>query len=203
MAMKPGDRRIPVRVTSVTDGDSLRVRRIRRWRSEAPETEVRLFAMDAPELGQRYSVESRSHLVRIAQERLFLDVIDIDQYGRTVAVVYRRRPTDSLNLEMVRAGWARYYSQYDIANYAGGKLGLAKAENRAEARKRGIWQDPKYNLAPWEYRRMQRTGSAPDRRRFRRAGLSRFGCVGALTAAALIGLGLVALLLIRFLTNPF
>ena len=174
--LNPGDRRKPALVTYITDGDSLRVRVLeRRNRPAAQETPVRLYAIDAPEIGQRYSGRARSHLAQLAQGRVYLDVVDIDRYGRAVAVAYRRRPKDSLNREMVSAGWARYAPQYDPGGYGGRQLGLAAAENRAARRKRGIWQDADYNLAPWDYRRLRRGGGWADwsRRGRRRAGRRR------------------------------
>ena len=174
--LNPGDRRKPALVTYITDGDSLRVRVLeRRNRPAAQETPVRLYAIDAPEIGQRYSGRARSHLAQLAQGRVYLDVVDIDRYGRCVAVAYRRRAKDSLNREMVSAGWARYAPQYDPGGYGGRQLGLADAENRAARRKRGIWQDADYNLAPWDYRRLRRSGGWADwsRRSRRRAGRRR------------------------------
>ena len=159
MAVKPGDRRVPALVGHVIDGDSFRAREGRR---NGRELEVRLFAIDAPEIGQRYSARSRDYLVRLARGRLFLDIVDVDRYGRAVALAYRRSPQDSLNLAMVQAGWARYDPMYDRQRYAGRQLGLEQAEQRAANERRGIWQDPDYNLAPWEYRRIQR--NAPRRR---------------------------------------
>ena len=167
MSVNPGDRRVAVLVTYVIDGDSFRVRERRR---NGQELEVRLFAIDAPELGQRYSARARNYLVRLAQGRLFLDVVDVDQYGRAIAVAYRRSPQDSINLAMVRAGWARYYPLYDSTNYGRRQLGLESAEERASSEERGIWQDPDYNLAPWEYRRIQR---GIDARRSRHGGRAR------------------------------
>ena len=190
MAVKPGDRRIAVLVTYVIDGDSLRVREMRR---NGGELEVRLFAIDAPEIGQRYSARARDYLVRIAQGRLFLDVVDIDQYGRVVAVAYRRSVKDSLNLAMVRAGWARYYPTYDRDGYAARQLGLEPAERRAAAQGQGIWQDPDYDLAPWEYRRIQRDIAARRSRGRRRAGRGGAGC---LLVPALLVAGLMALLVL-------
>ena len=195
--LNPGDRKVPVLVTYVTDGDSLRVRALeRRNRPAAQETRIRLYAIDAPEMGQRYSSQSRSRLAQLAQGRLYLDVVAIDHYGRCVAVAYRRRPKDSLNLAMVREGWARYAPQYDRGGYGGQQLGLAQAENRAAARKRGIWQEAGDHLAPWDYRRLRRLGQAPPgRARRRRRLLLRGGCLFWLIALLVV---LAVLLLPRF-----
>ena len=187
MSVNPGDRRVAVLVTYVIDGDSLRVRERRR---NGQELEVRLFAIDAPELGQRYSARARNYLVRLAQGRLFLDVVDVDQYGRAIAVAYRRSPQDSINLAMVRAGWARYYPLYDPANYGRRQLGLESAEERASSEGRGIWQDPDYSLAPWEYRRIQRNiASRRSRPRRRGAGCWLVPLLLVATMLALLALG--------------
>ena len=189
--LNPGDRKKRALVTYITDGDSLRVRVLeRRNRPAAQEITVRLYAIDAPEIGQRYSGRARSHLAQLAQGRLYLDVVDIDRYGRTVAVAYRRRPKDSLNRAMVRAGWARYAPQYDPGGYGGRQLGLADAENRAARRKRGLWQDSSYKLAPWDYRRLRRIGGWADRSRRRprsfRRRLFRGGCLFWLLALLIV-----------------
>ena len=180
--MTPGQRRILVVVSYVIDGDSLHVRPVGRGGAIGEEIELRLFAIDAPEIGQRYSARARSHLIRLARGRFLLDVLDVDHYGRTVGVLYQRSPEQSVNLLMVRDGWARYDDLYDREGYGGRRLGLERAEGLAESEGKGIWSDPGYNLAPWEYRRIQRQRAARSRRQRGRRSYS--GCLLLLVGLA-------------------
>ena len=74
-----------------------------------------------------------------------------DRYGRTLGDVILPGGT-SLNQELVRAGLAWHY-----VRYAPHDTTLRELEAQARAAKAGLWADA-HPIAPWEWRKMQRTG---------------------------------------------
>ena len=69
---------------------------------------VRLYAIDAPEGGQKYGQEATNHLRQVVKNgRFWLQVIgDPDPNGRTVAVVYKDSLENSHTLNYLRCGLA-------------------------------------------------------------------------------------------------
>jgi micrococcal nuclease len=65
-----------------------------------------------------------------------------------------------INLEMVAEGMAWAYRQFLQRPYASEYLG---AEDRARARRAGLWRDANPQ-PPWEFRRALRGGRRPGRR---------------------------------------
>ena len=115
--------------------------------------QVRLYAIDAPEISQPHGVEAREKMREMARGTFRVDVMSTDRYGRAVGVVYRRKKSGSLNRRMVSAGLAYAYERY-------GKLdGIAKAESQARKRRRGVWKSGKSQTRPWTHRRrLRKTG---------------------------------------------
>ena len=140
----------------VVDGDSFECR------SDREETRVRLYGIDAPELGQLGGQDAAERLAAIIQasEPLLMEVMDIDQYGRVVGLLYSRRSsgTDSVNLRMVREGYA-----YAFTRFGGGNLGFKAAQHDARRARRGIWRGgPAGGERPWDYRRRMREEPIPE-----------------------------------------
>jgi endonuclease YncB( thermonuclease family) len=126
----------------VLDGDSLRLV------CGGELVEVRLHCIDAPEKGQQpWGNRSRSHLRRIATERVEMRPIRTDRFGRTVAEVYtatgERR---SLNVEQVKQGQAAVYPRYCEESR------FFRAEHRARKAAVGIWATPGDHQTPWIFR---------------------------------------------------
>ena len=130
---------IQVRVTHVPDGDG-----IDGVAASGGTVRIRLHGIDAPELGQRNSLNSRNYLrylVRMrCHRRVRVERMGIDRYGRIIGAVYPAQETVnatdfavSLNELMVEAGLA--YSideEYDDAE--------AEAQGRWGRRMEGIAQ---------------------------------------------------------------
>ena len=141
----------------VKDGDSVEGDFKGEW------VRVRLYAIDAPELGQPGGAECADHLSRMigASGAITLEVVDVDKYGRKVGLLYpaasHRR--NSLNARMVREGFA-----YAFTNFGGADLGVRVAEMDARESRRGVcWTDSvRGGKRPWVYRREQ-TGWRRDR----------------------------------------
>lgn len=136
-------------VVKVLDGDSLRVRRGGR------EYELRLYGIDTPEHRQAYSDRARQFSREMLGRRTVgVEEMDTDRYNRIVALVTCQGLL--LNRELVRAGLAWHYPKYCRSQPLCGEL--ADLELEARAARRGLWVDPA-PVAPWEWKRRQRSGS--------------------------------------------
>ena len=126
----------PATVLWVGDGDSLSLARVGTpQRSVA----VRLYGVDAPELDQAGGQEARAWLAARLPKGSRVDVSPRtrDSYGRVVAVV--TRDGEVLNQVLVAAGHAWVYQAYCTAPFC---RDWRKAEQRAKARRLGLWRDP-------------------------------------------------------------
>ncbi len=133
-------------VVRVSDGDSLTL-----LVAERP-IRVRLAQIDAPERRQPYGQRAKAELSRLAFGRQArAEVVDIDDYGRSVAEVF----VDGvhLNQSLVRSGHAWAYTRYARSTE------IIDLESEARSEQRGLWRlaeaerDP-----PWEWRRRKRQG---------------------------------------------
>ena len=127
------------RVVAVPDGDSLVVL------VDGARTQVRLAEIDAPERGQPWNQRARQALrEKVMDQRVRLEVLDVDRYGRTVARVWLG--DRHVNRELVREGHAWVYTRY-LRDPT-----LQEDEARARAAGVGLWSidDP---VEPWQFRR--------------------------------------------------
>ena len=131
-------------VKSVHDGDSLSVRR-----SDKSVVTLRLYGIDAPELKQAYGIHAKQLLLSLAgRQRLLVEPLDTDRYGRTVALV--RLPDGTLlNEALVVEGLAWVYDAYCHADLC---PRLRELEQQARRERRGLWAEPD-PLRPAEWRR--------------------------------------------------
>ena len=142
------DDRYPIEITHVIDGDGFQAKALD---GSNRAVEVRLYAIDAPEGGQKYGQEATKHLRQVVRDgRFWLQVRGQDPNGRTVAVVYKDslETSHTLNYLMVRAGWAYWYSHYEDG---GNELGLREAEATAYMEGVGVWQEPGLER-PWAFK---------------------------------------------------
>ena len=129
-------------VVAVHDGDDVTVLRGRE------QVRVRLWGIDAPELGQPFGSRARQELAGLVFRRtVMVRVLATDDYGRTVA----RLSMDGIdvNRELVRRGMAWWYRRF-----ARRARDLSAAETEARNARRGLWSDPRPE-PPWEFRRRQ------------------------------------------------
>jgi endonuclease YncB( thermonuclease family) len=92
-------------VVRVFDGDSLQLR------TGGDTVDIRLYGVDAPERNQTDADAARRALSgMILRKRVEVEVIDVDQYGRYVAIV--RRDDALINEAMLRAGHAWAFRAY-------------------------------------------------------------------------------------------
>ena len=77
--------------------------------------------------------------------------IDIDRYGRTVALIIPSEGTISLNEALVRKGFAWVYRKYCKADFC---LDWIEYEATAKESGLGLWADPE-PIPPWQFRRQE------------------------------------------------
>ena len=132
------------KVVKVVDGDTLHVY------SNKGTYKIRLSGIDAPERGQAYGKRAKEHLEFLVAGKQVIAIVESkDRYGRYVASV--KVQSKDVCAEMLTAGYAWHYKQYDNNKY------YAELQREAKKAKRGLWLDKKPQ-APWEYRKEQRAG---------------------------------------------
>ena len=143
-------------VTKVSDGDTIQV-----TDSLGTKVKVRFYGMDAPETeksnkktgkvskpGQPYGEEAFHALQqKVNRQKVKLDVMDIDRYGRTVSIVWLGNR--NINREMVADGWAWEYRSYLDRAHASEYI---TAEDQARKAEKGLWQQNNPQ-PPWEFRK--------------------------------------------------
>lgn len=115
-------------VVWITDGDTIDVR------TDVSEVTIRLAGINAPDKGECYAEESTDHLIdSLKFATVTLEILDTDQFGRTLAHVFAGNR--HVNLELVEKGLA-------IANgVTDDPYGdeLIAAENQAYGAGAGLW----------------------------------------------------------------
>lgn len=127
-----------LRVERVLDGDTV-------YLSDG--SKIRLYGIDAPERRQAYGSKSRDVLATMAGGSVRIEKMDVDRYGRIVAVVWINGV--NVNRVMVEAGAAWVYDRYCRADFCDGWEAL---ESRARDGRRGLWADPDA-VEPWKWTR--------------------------------------------------
>lgn len=137
-------------VVHVGDGDSITLLDAHKQRHR-----IRLAEIDAPELGQAYGQASKRTLKElIGQQQVRIHLLDIDQYGRIIGIVYLN--DQDVNAYMLTQGMAWVYHRYLR------RAELHHIEQEAREQKRGLWQQPEHQrIAPWTWRQQQRQQQPP------------------------------------------
>lgn len=133
------------RVTSITDGDTIRVTLTRSGSNEP----IRLIGIDTPERGVRCFDEASSFTGRIAPVGsivwLEMDEEIRDRYDRLLAYIWLDRPDDRTaasmlelmaNAKIVNKGWGTAYPYEPNTRY---ENRFESLERRARNADRGIW----------------------------------------------------------------
>ncbi|QXL85621.1 thermonuclease family protein [Comamonas sp. NLF-1-9] len=137
-------------VLAVGDGDSLSVRC-----GAGPRQQLRIAAIDAPELRQAWGQEARRHLAALCLRRTAqVRAQGHDKYGRTLAQVHCQGQD---------AAWAQVQAGLAWVHPSQARIhpALAAAARQARAQRRGLWVQ-KRPLAPWKYRQ-RRAGTRHGR----------------------------------------
>jgi endonuclease YncB( thermonuclease family) len=135
------------KVIGVADGDTITVLR------DKEQVKIHLYGIDTPERDQAFSKKAKQFTSKMVYGKVVeVELVDIDRYGRTVALltVFKRL----VNEELVNAGFAWVYTRYcDRPICERWKV----LEYEAREAKRGLWNDPN-PIPPWEFRRKKRKG---------------------------------------------
>ncbi len=129
------------KVIGVTDGDTFKL-----LTEDKKQVKIRLYGIDCPEKKQDYGQVAKQKLSElIFNQYVTVEEKDSDRYGRKIAIVYNESG-DCINEEMLKAGLAWHYKQYD------GNADWARMEEQAKTAKLGIWS--KHDaIAPWLWRK--------------------------------------------------
>jgi endonuclease YncB( thermonuclease family) len=151
------DRDFTGTVTRIFDGDSFLVRPA--GGRDGREVDVRLIDIDAPEKTQPHADRAREALERlIGARRVFVDVIDTDQYERKLARVYREPDRLEVSRTLVHDGHVWVYRR-TVRDRS-----LVELEDAARASRTGLWALPEPDrVPPWRFRYLQR--AAKDRKK--------------------------------------
>ena len=132
------------RVVKIADGDTFTL-----LVNGNEQVKIRLDGIDAPEKGQAYGNKAKEYLSgMILGEPVTVNVKSKDRYGRSIGKVSTPTISD-VNLEMIRAGYAWLYRDYNNDKT------YTAAENQARKNMRGLWQD-KNPIRPQDFRKMKR-----------------------------------------------
>lgn len=125
----------PAKVLSVQDGDTITV--APGGDTKTPIT-VRLYGVDAPELGQSYGPEAKDWLQQQLPSGQVVEIVPYgtDRYSRAVGLVQVGKRT--LNGELVSAGLAWVYYPHCKAKFC---PKWKRAQKKARTKKLGLWQD--------------------------------------------------------------
>lgn len=129
-------------VLSIYDGDTMTVR------CQGEKVKVRLYCIDAPEMGQKpWGRESRDYLRQITPERVLVRQVTKDRYGRTVGELFiDAERTRNLGLLMINAGQAVVYERYCSEDE------YLYAEKQAKFARLGVWKETGKHQRPWRWR---------------------------------------------------
>lgn len=130
-----------VKVVRISDGDTFVG-----LNRDNLQIKFRIWGIDAPEKKQAYGTKSKEYLSSLIYgKNIYVDVQKQDGWGRYIAYVYTPDNKD-VSLEMIKAGMAWHYTQYDSS------VLYRDAESVARKSKKGLWSDP-HCIAPWEFRK--------------------------------------------------
>lgn len=140
LLLSPGDEKIVGKIIGVTDGDTVVI-----LTPEKTQIKVRLDAIDCPESHQAFGQRAKQFTSDFCfGKEAVLISHGKDRYGRTLGLIIIGK--DTLNYELLNAGYAWHYKQYNKEKR------LSEMELQARSKKLGLWVD-KEPIAPWEFRK--------------------------------------------------
>jgi len=136
----------------VSDGDTMNVQKVENGKFVGEVIKIRMFGIDAPEKSQDYGNESKQALEKLVSGKMLeIEEKNRDRYGRTVAVVYANGK--NVNEEMVKAGNAWWYQEYDKNDTR-----MQAYQENAKKNKLGLFGKRGY-VEPWNYRREKKAAA--------------------------------------------
>jgi len=130
------------KVVEISDGDTITVMHDGRG------VKIRVYGIDAPEKGQAFGNRAKQYASALFfGKTVDVDPVDMDKYGRTVAII--RVGDKNFSEEMIKAGYAWVYRKYCNAPACSHWIGH---EHDAKSKGVGLWTDSN-PTPPWEYRK--------------------------------------------------
>ncbi len=128
-------------VVGVHDGDTLTL-----LTAAKEEVKVRLWGIDAPEMGQAFGKNSKESLSDLTfKKSAAVEEKGKDRYGRVIGIVLVSGK--NVNLLQVETGMAWWYR-----DYAKKAKDLEDAQDAARTKRLGLWAD-KSPVPPWQWRK--------------------------------------------------
>lgn len=137
------------RVVGVADGDTVTV-----LVNEHDQYRIRIMGIDAPEKKQPFGQKAKAKMSEMVFDKdVVVEWSKKDRYGRTVGLVVV--DGQDAGLELLRAGLAWHYKQYQREQAADDRERYSAAEDAARAAHVGLWTDAD-PVPPWEWRHSKR-----------------------------------------------
>jgi len=129
------------KVVKVADGDTITI-----LTSDFSQVPIRLQGIDCPEKAQDFGKVAKQFTSDLVFGKIVkVEVVDSDRYGRAIGIV--TLPDGKvLNNELLKAGLAWHYIQYDHSKK------MNDLEAQAKSKRLGLWLQPNA-VAPWLFRR--------------------------------------------------
>jgi endonuclease YncB( thermonuclease family) len=146
------------KVIKVTDGDTVDI-----LDANFTKHHVRLNGIDAPEKDQPFGRRAQQKLSEfVFGKEVDFDWVKTDHRDRPVGVVFVAPigcstcdKTVDAGFEVVKAGLAWHYKEYQRNQTPEDRVKYAEAEDWARAAQTGLWIDPN-PVPPWEWRKAKR-----------------------------------------------
>lgn len=136
------------KVVGIADGDTITV-----LDRDKKQHKIRLAGIDAPEIGQPFGQAAKKKLSDLVFEKMVTVVgTKTDRYGRLVAQVFLLGV--NVPLEMLNAGLAWHFKEYEGEQLAKERKAYSEAESKAKESKLNLWAETR-PMPPWEYRNGQ------------------------------------------------
>lgn len=142
LLLSPVNDIITGKIVGVSDGDTVIL-----LTEDKTQIKVRLDGIDCPESHQAFGQRAKQYTSDFCFGK-YATLISHgkDRYGRTLGLIVIGQ--DTLNYELLKAGYAWHYKQYNSEER------LSEMELQAKSKKLGLWVDPE-PIAPWIFRRIK------------------------------------------------
>lgn len=171
------------KVVKVADGDTITV-----LSNGSTQVRIRFYGIDAPERRQDFGTRAKQYVSdMVFNKTVRLEPMDVDRYGRTVALVFIEGKC--VNEALIREGFAWVYTEYCTESFC---AEWERLESEARSNRTGIWgvSDP---VSPWDFRHAQAEETARQQERDAKPGFQ----ILAWAIIFVLAAGLLAL--IRFI----
>jgi micrococcal nuclease len=134
------------KVIGITDGNTFTL-----LTEDKQRIKVQVYGIDCPETMQDYGRVARNFASDlIFGKQVYIEDKGKDMYDRQLGIVYSLPDSTCLNIELLKAGLAWHYKNFDKNEK------WAELEQQARDSKTGLWERTDA-VAPWEWRKMNKS----------------------------------------------